>query len=593
VPRGHLEGRHRLSLEVDPDPQRRLAVLETPALLVVGALITLRAEWPILFHPFTFQPDALTHEWWMRQWRDSALFHDPLTAAIKATGFVPVGLQALDRSAAAMVDPVTFAAWLPLVLAPACGWLVFAIVRVHTAWRPAAWFGALLYLAPVNIERFSGGHARAFGEPAALLTLWLLVSGRRRLAVAVPPVAALLYPPGAGVAIGVMGFTAVLRRRPDLRGLALTAGSSVATGVVLLASGLHSAISLASARAGGEFGADGQLHFFARDLITYLSQNLSGFNLQGSGSIVVVAALVVLPARHVRREVWALIASCLVLFVLAHALLFRLYMPNRYVQPLVPAFAIVAAVGWGDMFARIRPRLRPTAAVVVPLVVVAAGLMLFPLGPRHAAAVVAAFARSHVVELVTAVAIGAAAAAAVRSRPAAAASVLAAAAVIGATYAAGGEVSPATVCGDRALLRELGTLPPSAVIAGDPIAMNCVPMVARRPVVISVKLNQPVEAQYAPIVRARMSAMIAAEFSSSPTPLSRLVNAFGARYLVVRTAPHLRAVPAAWHGNQPYTEQIATLLRGSDGPYVQRLGSRCLVWSAGADRLYALRCLLR
>ncbi len=580
-------------MDADAHPRRHLtSVLETPALLAVAAAVTLRAEWAILFHTLTYQPDALIHEWWMRQWRDPSLFHDPLTAAVKATGFVPVGVRAVDRAAALVVDPVTFAAWLPLVLVPASAWLVFAIVRRHTSWLPAAWIGALLYLAPVNIERFSGGHARGFAEPVVLLTLLLLLRGRPRAAAAVPPLGALLYPPGAAVALGVLGLNAALRRRPNLGGLGLTAASAALTTAAVLASGTHSAISLAAARAGGEFGANGQQHFFAPNLITYLSQNQSGFNLEASGSILAMAALVVLPGRMIRREVWMLVGSCLLLFAAAHAVLFRLYLPNRFVQPLVPAFAILAAVCWEPTFRRIRRRLLPVAAVVVPAAVVISALALFPPGPRLDASGVVRFAGDNAALLGVAAAGAAVVAVAVRVRADIASAVVAAALVIGAAYAAGGGHSPSYRCGDPALMHELTSLPVAAVIAGDPMSMNCVPIVAQRPVVISHKLNQPLEAAYAAVVRARMAAMIDAEYSPTAAPLGRLVAQFGARYLVVRIVAQPRAFPAAWLGNEPYTDRIASLLRDPAGPYVQRLGSRCLSWSRGADRVYDLRCLV-
>ena len=47
------------------------------------------------------------------------------------------------------------------------GWLVFAIVREHADWRPAAWIAAALFLALVDIHRFYGGFPRAFVHPSS------------------------------------------------------------------------------------------------------------------------------------------------------------------------------------------------------------------------------------------------------------------------------------------------------------------------------------------------------------------------------------------------------------------------------------------
>lgn len=143
-------------------------MLENAGVLIAATLLTLRAEWGILFNAFTFQPDAQIHTFWMRRFQDPGLFTDPLTRALIKAGYVPLGLQALYRVASYAVDPVTFGPWLAVVLAPLSAWLVFLIVREHSDWWPAAWMGAALFMLPVNSLRFSGGHARAFAQPVVL-----------------------------------------------------------------------------------------------------------------------------------------------------------------------------------------------------------------------------------------------------------------------------------------------------------------------------------------------------------------------------------------------------------------------------------------
>jgi hypothetical protein len=144
-------------------------VLENAGVLIAATLLTLRAEWAILFNALTFQPDAQIHTFWMRRFQDPGLFTDPLTSALVKAGYVPLGLQTLYRIASYAVDPVTFGPWLAVVLAPLSAWLVFLIVRQHTDWWPAAWMGAALFMLPVSSLRFSGGHARAFAQPVVLL----------------------------------------------------------------------------------------------------------------------------------------------------------------------------------------------------------------------------------------------------------------------------------------------------------------------------------------------------------------------------------------------------------------------------------------
>ncbi len=154
----------------------------------------------------------------MRRFQDPGLFTDPLTSALVRAGYVPLGLQTLYRIASYAVDPVTLGPWLAVVLAPLSAWLVFLIVREHTDWWPAAWMGAALFLLPVNSLRFSGGHARAFGQPVVLLTVYLLLRRRYWTAAAVPAVGSLFYPPGAVSALAITAASCLtLRgRRPSL-----------------------------------------------------------------------------------------------------------------------------------------------------------------------------------------------------------------------------------------------------------------------------------------------------------------------------------------------------------------------------------------
>ena len=45
-------------------------MLENAGVLIAATLLTLRAEWAILFNALTFQPDAQIHTFWMRRFQD-------------------------------------------------------------------------------------------------------------------------------------------------------------------------------------------------------------------------------------------------------------------------------------------------------------------------------------------------------------------------------------------------------------------------------------------------------------------------------------------------------------------------------------------
>jgi hypothetical protein len=334
--------------------------------------------------------DALVHQYWMWRFRDPALFPDALTAALRRSSRYPDGYEAVFRLAAQVADPIAFGEWVGVALMAVSGWLVFSIVREHTSWRPAAWIAAALFLALMDIHRFHGGFPRAFVHPVVLLCVLLAIRGRHLGAALVAAGGALFYPPAALLAIGALLVSAVAwsggrprlhRRRSSAALVALALGAAAVLGPQLIAGGSPRVLTAAEARAYPEFNPRGTLHFFADSTFRYLRQNRSGLDLRTSGTILAAAALALLAARrgNVRRlrpEVLALPVVALGAFAVAHAVLFRLYLPHRYTYPLVAFFAIAAGVA-------LRPawRGREGAAAVTGLLLVGALLLL----PDHGA----------------------------------------------------------------------------------------------------------------------------------------------------------------------------------------------------------------
>jgi hypothetical protein len=72
----------------DEPPRRTLgarwAWAEDVVVVLVAAVATLVVEWTVIVKPRVFQTDAMIHEFWMRRFQDPALFHDPLTNALRA-----------------------------------------------------------------------------------------------------------------------------------------------------------------------------------------------------------------------------------------------------------------------------------------------------------------------------------------------------------------------------------------------------------------------------------------------------------------------------------------------------------------------------
>ena len=163
---------HSLARRVDADRRENAAAF--------GACLaaSVAASWRLL-RPDVLSADALVHLYWMWHWRDPQLFNDPLTAELRHSARYPDGYQALLWVGTHITDPIAFGEWLGIGLMALSGWLVFRIVREHTDWRPAAWIGAGLFLALIEIHRFYGGFPRAFIQPVVLLTVLLALRGHR------------------------------------------------------------------------------------------------------------------------------------------------------------------------------------------------------------------------------------------------------------------------------------------------------------------------------------------------------------------------------------------------------------------------------
>jgi hypothetical protein len=599
----------------------RPALTEGVAFVGAAALATVYAERQILFTPHVYQSDALLLEYWMRRFQDPQLFNDPLTRALVDTGYVPFGIRGLYLLASYVMDPIRFGAWAAVVVAPFSAWLVFRIIREHTAWIPGAWLGAALFLLPWSSERFSGTHARAFAQPIVLLTLYLVLRGRIRWAAVVPPVGALLYPPASIIAAGVLAASALGRRGRRLtidRELATMAVTSVsAVLVVLLAprlAGLPTShlISGSAARHYPEFGPHGQMVFFRKSVWQMLKGRYSGFDLKAAGSVLLTAAAVTVAlrpgnARLVRKEVWATAAVSLILFGLSYAVLFHLYLPNRYTYPLTPLWCILLGVCWRPTWCALARRMGTVplavAAVGLPAAITWIGVRWLKLGPQLSLTATRRLLDSGAETLTLSAIVGVALciAAILRNRRscsrlplvALVCTIFSGALLVGAVTGAGGG-RDSILCGQPRLQAYLRTLPKNAIIAGDPVKLDCVPIESQRAVVISRKLYQPIDANYLKVIRPRMFAMLRAYYGASRQAIANLYPRYGAGYLVVqRSLLTARNALPAYTFMAPFEKLINTLLAKSSTRAALSLPATCAVWKRGQLTVYQLRCVSR
>jgi hypothetical protein len=501
-------------------------------------------------------------------------------------------------------------------VAPLSAWLVFRIVREHTDWRPAGWLGAALFLLPWNVQQFNGMHARAFGEPVVLLTLYLLLRRRLGWAALIPPAATMLYPPAAAVSLIMVivaaGRSLVGDRRSPARRVAVAVGSAAATVLAAIAPALaniqHSnLIAESAARRYPEFSGRGQMHFFDKSLLVMMRGPYSGFDLNTSGCVLLVGFVAVLlvpgNVRRVRAEVWVLAASCLGMFAASYSVLFRLYLPNRYVHSMIAFFCIVIAVCWRPTWTFIarwvgwRPSL--IAACALPAAIVWVAARLVPLGPQLTSHGLTAqvlhdkwlYVTWLVVACLVAVAVLVLTGRHAEGAAVTFAAVLAGTLLVGGVAVAGGGEAAGLACPDAPLYHYLQTLPKDTIVAGEPFEINCVPIAAERPVLMSQKLYQVYDLNVFRFARPRMFAEIRAYYGGSLRDIVRLRTRYGADVVVVNRDLLGSGGQYPYSRMAPFGGLMRHLRQTVHDPAMLRLPRRCMTWSHGAEAVYSLRCL--
>ena len=179
----------------------------------------------------------------------------------------------------------------------------------------------------------------------------------------------MLYPPaavslGAATAATMAGRVVRDRRLPARWPALLVLGGLALAVLAWLASrglpaDLGPRVSAEAARAMPEFGPGGRQAFFVPKWREFwFTRGRSGVGMRPetlawlAGAVALLAAL---RRRSVPGPAWALLGTSLGLFALAHAVLFALYLPNRYVTYALPVGVMLAVAG-------VAPRLLEDAA---------------------------------------------------------------------------------------------------------------------------------------------------------------------------------------------------------------------------------------
>ena len=542
---------------------------------------------PLLRPGGAIQDDARQHVFWMLRYRDPELFRDDLIADYYQST-APAGFAALYWVLSWVVDPILASKLLPPVLGAVTALFTFLLVRrLHPS--PAAAFLATVLLSwyAWQHDDLASASPRAFLLPTLAALLWALAAGRTVLGVGLAVLAALLYPIGGALAVALFGMRLLtgvgrwalgVRSRPGRHPSAGTRPSAPGTllpflavaalvAAVLVPGQLAAApfgptVSAEQARAMPEFGKEGRSEFFVAGAYRYwLESSRSGFKLGVSdvlfpsvpilfelAGLAALLPLVMLFRRHLTAAwlldgrtvlLFQLLAASLALFFLAHLLLFRLYLPARYVQaslPLVLAIAagLALAIVVEEIAARAAPSRRGAVAVGLALTL-AVGLALYP------ADYDGLFVR---------------------------------------------DPHPAVTAYLRAQ-------PKDVLVAGVPTEADSVPALAGRRVLVAREYALSYHRGYYGQLRRRIVDLIEGYYAESPRRAADFAARYGVDLFLVNRAAFDRGTFAdAWASEfEPFTSAISLKLKRQNRFALLELARRCAVVDDGAVAVVPTACL--
>ena len=471
--------------------------------------------WSAKYHPFLAVPrviddDARQHVYWTYRFQDADLFpNDLLTDFISSYQVAPPGYQMLYALGVYLMDPLLFSQLLSLGLLLVSVWLLWRIGQ-YMSGEHASTFAACLLLIYV-LYSSSGGLPKSFGFPlllsGVLLALRRAFGGLAGLFV----VQSVLYPPmllNTG-ALAAVTWLRVWRHSTDKAiwwslGM-LGVGVGVASWVLGHVYGTTATapfgpmVTRSLAAAMPEFAAQGRTAFYGETWWQTLLNDRGGIGaerLYGFIIILGIIAVVRWPARLVVPAVVTdLVWTSLLLFGLAHAVLFRLHLPSRYVLYTLPiaALVLIAANGAGTCHMlqfrwpllgytlrrwRSQRRLWWASVVVVVLAFV--------------------YVQNRYIVV----------------------------------------VDPLTIRIDRLALhvyRHLQTLPKDVVIAGHPWEMDNIPLFAHRKVLANQELSLPYFTGYYAEVRQRLLDSLTAYYAADAQQVQQFVQRYGVDYILLNT----------------------------------------------------------
>lgn len=544
--------------------------------LLFNLIFAARALAPAL-EPQVVQDDVRQHVFWMARFRDPSLFpNDLITEYYEA--IAPPGFVALYRLLNLAFDLVTATKLIPVVLGLVTTTFTYRLTRQLHPSPTAAFLASLLFGWFLwQGDDLVSATPRAFVAPLLAGVAWALATRRHWVGAGLVVLAALLYPIGGLIGLAIFGACLVCWSgwRPVL---STSRGHWAAFGLALVLSlGLAYQNQQATARFGPtvtgeqargmpELGPTGRSYFFYPDPYRFwFVRERSGLDLRAQDrqlfripvlyELAILAGLLPLllifrgrlaAVRRLSGPIGLLPTLVVVsfgLFFLAHALLFRLYIPNRYVKWSLPLALVVAAglalaILFDTLAGRVPARFR-TFAAEGPALLFALWIVLNPTSFE-----------SHWVR----------------------------------------DPHPFV----SAYLR---TLPKETLVAAIPLQADYVPLFTQRKVLASIEHSIPYQLGYYSEIRRRLSDLVAGYYASNPAEVLSFARRYGIDVILVDRAAFIPTPYATGWGTppafktEPFTSAVLARLGANQHFALLEALPRCAQADDGVVAAVPVACL--
>lgn len=343
---------------------------------------------------YTVQDDARQHVFWMQRFVDGDLFPND-SIADYFSSIAPLGYKGLYWLANGLgLEPWLFNKILPVVLGAIATIYLFLVCLEIFPVPFAGFISALLFNQNLwMLDDLVSGTPRAFFYPLFLAFIYYLLRQNLPLCLLAIIAQGLFYPQivlisGAILAIRFLN----IRKERSFCSIGLILSVSILAIYALQTSNFGDVITVAQAKQLPEFLAVGRNAFFVDSpLAFWLYGQRSGFFPREWQYVLLCSFGLCLPIlklypRHFSlvnyigekaKIIWQIFLASLLLFTLAHLLLFKLHLPSRYSQhTLRILIALVDGMAIAVIFQAISNRFSQYPKILLALITITA--LLYP-----------------------------------------------------------------------------------------------------------------------------------------------------------------------------------------------------------------------